>query len=269
VDGTLAIIGTGRMGEALLRGLVRTGTVAADQVVCTDAREERCQEIEAGYGVRAHGDNRAAIAAADVILVALKPQVLLEELARVSGEMHPGQLVISIAAGLTTRALEGAVPAGTPVVRVMPNTPAMVDQGMSLVSPGRHASDDDLGLAERLLGAVGEVVRLPEEQLDAATAISGSGPAYVFLLAEAMIDAGVAMGLPRELTAQLVAQTVRGSGSLLHETGEHPGRLREGVTSPGGTTAAALHRFEAAGLRAVVADAAEACRARAEELGGG
>jgi pyrroline-5-carboxylate reductase len=269
VDGTLAIIGTGRMGEALLRGLLRTGTVRADQVVCTDARADRCHEIEQTYGVRADGDNRAAATDADVVLVALKPQVLLAELSDLAEVMRPDQLVISIAAGLTTRALEGVVAAGTPVVRVMPNTPAMVDQGMALLAPGRHAGEDDLALTERLLGAVGEVVRLPEEQLDAATAISGSGPAYVFLLAEALIDAGVGMGLSREVATRLVAQTVRGSGTLLHSGGEHPGRLREGVTSPGGTTAAALHRFEAAGLRAVVAEAAEAARARAAELGDG
>jgi pyrroline-5-carboxylate reductase len=269
VDGTLAIIGTGRMGEALLRGLLRTDTVSADQVVCTDVREDRCREIQDTYGVRAHADNRAAVADADVVLVALKPQVLLDEIRAVSDAMNPRQVVISIAAGLPTRALEGVVPAETAVVRVMPNTPAMVDQGMSLIAPGLHAGEAELALAERLLGAVGEVLRLPEAHLDAATALSGSGPAYVFLLAEAMIDAGVGMGLSREVSTRLATQTIRGSGTLLHQSGEHPGRLREDVTSPGGTTAAALHRFEAAGVRAVVAEAAEAARARAQELGGG
>jgi pyrroline-5-carboxylate reductase len=268
VDGTLAIIGIGRMGEALLRGLLRTSTVAPGQVVCTDARAERCREIEQAYGVAAHGDNRAAVAEADVVLLALKPQILLRELAAVADEIPSGALVISVAAGLTTTALEATLREDASVVRVMPNTPALVDQGMSLVAPGRHATDAHVATAEELLGAVGEVVRLPEEQLDAGTALSGSGPAYVFLLAEAMIDAGVEMGLPREVATQLVVQTVRGSGTLLHDSGDHPGRLREAVTSPGGTTAAALHRFEAAGLRAVVAEAIEAGRARAQELGG-
>lgn len=268
MDGRLAIIGTGRMGEALLGGLLRTGALSPTQVVCTDVRAERCHEIERRHGVTAHGDNRAAVADADVVLLAVKPQHLATTVAGFDDVVHSGQTIISIVAGITTEWIEQHLPDRAPVVRVMPNTPALVDAGMSIVTGGRHASGADLGLAEELLGAVGEVVRLPEEQLDAATAISGSGPAYVFLLAEAMMEAGVHLGLSRDVSTHLVEQTLLGSATLLHDADEHPALLREAVTSPGGVTAAALARFESAGLRAVVLEALAAARDRAGELGG-
>ena len=269
MDGRLAIIGAGRMGEALLAGLLRDGRLQPDQVVCTDVREERCRELTERHGVEAHGDNGAAVAGADVVLLAVKPQMLAEVVADLSPRVRAEQTVISIAAGITTAALEALLPEGVAVVRVMPNTPALVEEGMSLLAGGRHASAQAVGLARELLSAVGEVVELPEDQVDAATAISGSGPAYVFLLAEAMVEAGVHLGLSRELSTTLVGQTLRGSATLVRDSGDHPAVLREAVTSPGGTTAAALARFEAAGLRATVIEAATAARDRARELGGG
>jgi pyrroline-5-carboxylate reductase len=269
VDERLAIIGSGRMGEALLSGLLRTGTLEVGQVVCTDVREERCREIERIHGVTAHGDNRAAIEDADVVLLAVKPQVLERVLSPVADSLRTDQIVVSIVAGITTAAIERLLPAGVPVVRVMPNTPALVDEGMAVVAGGRHADEQDVAVAEHLLAAVGEVVRLPENLLDAATAISGSGPAYLYLLAEAMIEAGVHLGLARETATTLVRQTLRGSATLLRDSAEHPALLREAVTSPGGTTAAALAVLEGARLRAAVIEAATAARERARELGGG
>jgi pyrroline-5-carboxylate reductase len=268
MDGRLAIIGIGRMGEALLGGLLRTGALRPSQVVCTDVRAERCREIERAHGVTAHADNRAAAADADVVLLAVKPQTLATVLSGLADGVHAGQTVISIVAGITTSWIEDRLPDGVPVVRVMPNTPALVDEGMSIVTGGGHASDADLALAEELLSAVGQVVRLPEEQVDAATAISGSGPAYVFLLAEALMEAGVHLGLARDVSTRLVEQTLLGSATLLRDAEDHPALLREAVTSPGGVTAAALARFEAAGLRAVVIEAVAAARDRARELGG-
>lgn len=269
MDGRLAIIGSGRMGEALLAGLLRTGTLEPSQIVCTDVRPERCREVADRYGIDAHGENRAAVAGADVVLLAVKPQGLAPVVTELAEDLGPEQTVISIAAGITTTALEALLPDGVPVVRVMPNTPALVDEGMSLIAGGTNASQAAVDAARELLSAVGEVVELPEEQVDAATALSGSGPAYVFLLAEAMIEAGVHLGLGREVAATLVGQTLRGSSTLLRDSGEHPALLREAVTSPGGTTAAALARFEAAGLRATVLEATAACRDRARELGAG
>lgn len=268
MDGRLAIIGIGRMGEALLGGLLRTGALTPSQVVCTDVRVERCHEIEAAHGVTAHSDNRAAVAGADVVLLAVKPQSLATVVAGFHEVAHADQTIISIVAGITTEWIERHLPEGVPVVRVMPNTPALVDEGMSIVTGGRHTSGADLALAEELLSAVGEVVRLPEEQVDAATAISGSGPAYVFLLAEALMEAGVHLGLAREVSTRLVEQTLLGSATLLRDAEDHPALLREAVTSPGGVTAAALARFEEAGLRATVIRAVTAARDRAGELGG-
>jgi pyrroline-5-carboxylate reductase len=269
VDGRLAIIGAGRMGEAILGGLLRTGMCTPEQVVCTDVRAAQCEAIAARYGVEAHGDNRAAVADAEVVLLALKPQVLGGVVADLADALDGEPTVVSIAAGVTTASLEALLPPGTPVVRVMPNTPALVEEGMSLIAGGAHATARSLELARELLGAVGEVLELPESQIDAATAISGSGPAYVFLLAEAMIEAGVHLGLARDVATTMVGQTLRGSATLVRDSGDHPAVLREAVTSPGGTTAAALARFEAAGLRATVIEAATAARDRARELGGG
>lgn len=269
MDGRLAIIGAGRMGEALLAGLLREGTLQPAQVACTDVREDRCAQLTERYGVEAHGDNAGAVADADVVLLAVKPQLLTAVVTDLAPQMRAEQTVVSIAAGITTATLEALLPDGVAVVRVMPNTPALVEEGMSLLAAGRHAGVDAVGLARRLLAAVGEVVELPESQLDAATAISGSGPAYVFLLAEALVEAGVHLGLSRELTSTLVGQTLRGSATLVRDSGEHPAALREAVTSPAGATAAALARFEAAGLRATVLEATAAAGQRARELGDG
>lgn len=265
-DLTLAIVGTGRLGEALLRGLLRSSWIAPTQVICTARRPERVAALEDEHGVRATTDNAAAIAEADVVLLGVKPQVLRQVVADASTAFRPDQTVISLAAGITTATIESLLAAPVPVVRVMTNTPALVDAAMSVVAAGAHAGDDECALAEDILGHVGTVVRVGEDDLDSVTALSGSGPAYLFLVAEAMIDAGVLLGLPRQLATELVSQTMVGSARMLADTGMHPVELREMVTSPGGTTIAALRQLESSGVRSAFLDAAEASRRRAQEL---
>lgn len=267
MEGTLAIIGTGRMGEALLRGLLGSGHITPGRVICTDSIEGRRAALADTYGVRAIADNREAIAAADVVLVALKPQVLLETLAADADAFTAQHTVISVAAGIAASALEAAVGAGVPVVRVMTNTPAQVDEAMSVLAAGTYAHERDLALAESLLAPVGRVLRMDESQLDAVTAVAGSGPAYIFMVAEAMTEAGVLLGLPRDIAAELVAQTILGSATMLRDSDASATQLREAVTSPAGTTIAALHTLERAGLRAAFLDAIEAAKLRSEELG--
>ncbi|MEX1178692.1 MAG: pyrroline-5-carboxylate reductase [Nitriliruptor sp.] len=266
MDGTLALIGTGQLGGALLRGLTRSGTVRPDQVIATDPRDEVLGSLADELGVRTSTDNRAAVSEADVVVLAVKPQVLPAVLPDLAG-LRAGAVVVSLAAGVTLATLEGGLPEGTPVVRVMSNTPVQVDRAMSVVAAGGHADDAQLALTEELLRPVGAVLRLDERHLDAVTALSGSGPAYVFLFAEAMIDAGVLLGLPREVSTQLVTQTLLGASTLLDASDETPATLRGAVTSPGGTTAAALHVLEQRGVRAAVLDAVEAAATRSRELG--
>jgi pyrroline-5-carboxylate reductase len=269
MDGTLAIIGTGRIGEALLRGLLRSGWVEPRQVVCTDVSSSRVEQLKRDHHVRATTDNREALEAADVVLIALKPQVLVRVISAVGDAFRPDQTVISVAAGITTATIQDAIPGEVPVVRVMTNTPVQVDEAMSVVSAGTHAKDRDLEVAEAILGHVGQVIRMDEEHLNAVTALSGSGPAYFFLLAEAMIDAGILLGLPRDISTQLIVQTMVGSAKMLRDTGKHPVELREMVTSPGGTTISAIRELESAKVRAAFLDAIEAARDRGDELAAG
>jgi len=269
MDGTLAIIGTGRIGEALLSGLLASSWVRPDQVICTDVSPERCEEVATAHGVRATTDNRSTIQAADVVLIALKPQVLVQVIGAVGDAFDPAQTVISVAAGITTSTIQDTIEGEVPVVRVMTNTPVQVDEAMSVLSGGTHAKDRDLDVAEEILRHVGQVIRMDEVHLDAVTALSGSGPAYFFLLAEAMIDAGILLGLPRDVSTQLIVQTMVGSAKMLRDTGKHPVELREMVTSPGGTTISAIRTLESARVRAAFLDAIEAAKLRSEALARG
>jgi pyrroline-5-carboxylate reductase len=257
----VAVLGAGMMGEALLAGLLKAGR----DVLVAERREERADELRRQYGVEVLG-NADAVAKADVLLLVVKPQDMGGLLDEIAGVVRTDQLVVSLAAGITIAFVESRLPDGVPVVRVMPNTPALVNEGMAAISPGTHCDDDRLAVADELLAVTGKVVRVPEKQQDAVTAISGSGPAYVFLVVEAMVEAGVHLGLPRPVATELAVQTVAGSGALLRETGEHPTVLRERVTSPGGTTAAALRALENHGLRAAFLEALEAARDRSREL---
>jgi pyrroline-5-carboxylate reductase len=262
---TTAIIGVGNMGEAVLAGLLKAGH-APETVIAGVRRPERAAELTETYGVAAL-DPAEAAARADVLVLGVKPYQVVDVLRGLN--LRSGQLVVSLAAGLTTASIEAAVPAGVGVVRVMPNTPSSLGEGMSVVSAGATATSDQVALSEELLRAIGAVVVVPESQIDAAAAISGSGPAYVFYVAEALVEAGVHLGLTRAVSTQLVNQTLVGSSLMLRETGEHPAVLRENVTSPGGTTAAALRVFENAGLRGTVLDATRANRDRSREIARG
>ena len=260
-----AILGAGVMGETLLAGLIRSGRSAGDLVVA-EKRAERAAELEQTYAVRVVSNVEAA-READTLILAVKPQDLGDLLDEISPELRVGQLLVSLAAGRTTAFIEGHIPDGVSVVRVMPNTPALVDQGMAAISPGSTCSAEQLDEAESLVSATGRVVRVPESQMDAVTAVSGSGPAYLFLVAEAMIDAGIALGLPPEIVPELVVQTLLGSATMLRETGTEPAVLRQRVTSKGGTTAAAIAELEGRGVPEAFLAAMEAARDRSIELG--
>ncbi len=262
-----AIIGAGVMGETLLSGLVRAGR-RVDQLMVGEKRSERARELEERYGV-AVVSNREATAKADTVALVVKPQDMGDVLDEIASDLRPGQLLVSLAAGITTAFIESRVPAGVAVVRVMPNTPALVDEGMAAISPGSHCDEAHLAEVEALMASTGKVLRIPEKQMDAVTAISGSGPAYIFFVVESMIEAGVHLGLPRATATELVVQTLVGSAAMLRETGTHPVVLREQVTSPGGTTASALRELEIHKVRAAFLAAMEAARNRSRELAEG
>jgi pyrroline-5-carboxylate reductase len=262
-----AILGAGVMGETLLSGLVRAGR-RVDQLMVGEKRPERARELEERYGVSVLSNVEAA-RKADTVALVVKPQDMGDLLDEIAPVLRAGQLVCSLAAGITTEFIESRVPEGVAVVRVMPNTPALVDEGMAAISPGSHCDDAHLAEVESLMASTGKVLRVPERQMDAVTAISGSGPAYIFFVVESMIEAGVHLGLPRSTATDLVVQTVVGSATMLRETGTHPVVLREQVTSPGGTTAAALRELEVHKVRAAFLAAMEAARDRSRALAEG
>jgi len=264
---TVAILGVGVMGSTLLAGLLRSGRDAADLVI-TGRNAERAEELAGTYGVRLMSNVDAAVGS-DTLVLVVKPQDMGGLLAEVSAHVRPGALVVSLAAGITTAFLEERLPEGTAVVRVMPNTPALVDEGMAAISPGSHCDEGHLSEAEELLRSCGKVLRIPEKHLDAVTAISGSGPAYIFYVVEAMIEAGVLLGMPRATSTELVVQTLYGAATMLKETGQHPTVLREQVSSPGGTTMAALRQLDDHKVRAAFVTAMEAAAKRSQELASG
>ena len=266
VDASLAIIGGGRMGEAILAGLISSGAMRSERVVVAEPDPVKRETLSAGYGVTCVDAGRAAVSDADVVIIAVKPQVFDVAVADFADALA-GRLVVSIAAGLSCARIETLLPAGTAVVRVMPNTPALVGSGMALISGGTEASADDLALVERLFSAVGECLVIEERHQDAGTAISGSGPAYFAMVVDALSRAGVAQGLSRDVAQRLAVATMLGTARLLDETGMHPEELVDGVSSPGGTTIAAVERLEAGGLRSAFADAVGAAVRRSRELG--
>ena len=263
---TIAMIGSGQMGEALIGGWLAAKTISAEALFATDASAERRDLIKRRFGVRTGSDNRDAASWADVVVLAVKPQILDGVMKDLSSALA-GKLVLSIAAGVTIARLAKLTPKGTRVVRVMPNTPVLVRDGVSALSFGAGVTDKDQQLARRLFEAVGRAVVVEEKLMDAVTGLSGSGPAYVFLAIEALADGGVKMGLPRTVADLLAAQTVLGAARMVLETGEHPAKLKDRVTSPGGTTIAGLHRLEQGGLRAALMAAVESAAKRSEELG--
>ena len=268
IAGELAVVvGGGRMGEAIVAGLLASGTLSGDRIVVVEPDEARCRTLNAAHAVKCVTHVVEAIAEANIVLLAVKPQVVDSVTADIAERLRPGTLVVSIAVGVTCARLESHLPAGTPVVRVMPNTPAMVREGMSVVSGGSEATAEHVDLVRVMFSALGRAVVLDERYQDAAAAISGSGPAYAAAFVDALARAGVRHGLPRDVAQMLAVQTLRGTMTLLETTGQHPQQLVDAVTSPGGTTIAALEAMEARGFRTAVADGVTAAVKRAKELG--
>ena len=266
---SIGFIGAGNMAEALIRGLVKGGHVEPKKIVASGPRRERLDALRAQYAIDVTTNNRDVVARCGLIVLAVKPQILDKVLREIGDHVTDGTLVVSIAAGVDTATIEEAVPAGVRVVRAMPNTPALVSAAATAIAGGKLASDTDIATVRALFDAVGISVVLDEYHLDAVTGLSGSGPAYIFLILEALADAGVKVGLSRRDAQRLAAQTVMGSAKLLLETDEHPGKLKDMVTSPGGTAIAGLHTLEEGGLRTTLINAVETATKRARELGRG
>jgi pyrroline-5-carboxylate reductase len=266
---SLAFIGGGNMAEALIKGVLAGGTgIEPKGIRVADPLEGRRAYLADTYGVEAFAGNREAMAGARLVILAVKPQHLEEVLVEIQDEVAEGQVVVSIAAGVPIARMHAHLYADTKVVRAMPNTPALVGEGASAITPGPGVTPEELGQVRELLAAVGSVVVVTEEQMDAVTALSGSGPAYVFAVIEALADGGVKMGLARDAAVTLAAQTVLGAARMVLSTGTHPAALKDMVTSPGGTTSAGLHVLESAGVRGAFIGAVEAAARRARELAG-
>jgi len=265
----IAVLGTGRIGEALISGLLSSGWRRPEDIIASSRRPERVVELAERYGIATTMDNVEAAAGAALVVVAVKPQDIEGLLGQIGPAISTEQTVLSVAAATPTAAIEGHLAAGVPVVRAMPNTPSTVHEGIAGLCAGAHADDAHVTLAEEALAHLGSVVRVPERHMDAVTAVSGSGPAYFALLAEAMIEAGLLLGLSREISTQLVIQTMLGTAKQLRDEGLHPVELREMVTSPGGTTIAAIRELESAGVRAAFLNAIQAAMTRARELAAG
>ncbi len=262
----IGIIGCGNIGEALLKGLLASGAISKDRVRASVRTAARVTALAAAHGIVATQDNRAVAQFADLLVLAVKPQILGRVLSEIAPGVREGTVVVSVAAGVSTAALEAQLD-GARVVRTMPNTPVLVRTGATAVAAGSRATEEDVALAQALFDSVGITEVLDESQMDAVTGLSGSGPAYLFLILDALCDAGVKVGIRRTVAQRLAAQTILGSTKLLIESGAHPGLLKDMVTSPGGTAIAGIHTLEAGGLRTTLMNAVEAATRRSAELG--
>jgi pyrroline-5-carboxylate reductase len=266
---TLAVLGAGKAGEALIAGVLSSGWREPGEIVATARHQDRVDEIVERHGVRGTLSNGEAVRGAGVVVVAVKPQDIEGLLTEISGVVTSDQTVVSLVAAIPTTLIESHLSDRVPVVRAMPNTPMTVHEGMAGICPGAYAGEEHLARAEDVLGSVGRTVRVDEDYMDAITAVSGSGPAYFALLAESMIEAGILLGLSREISTDLVVQTMLGTAKLLRDEKMHPVELREAVTSPGGTTIAAIRELEQAGVRAAFLNAIQAAMKRSKELAEG
>jgi len=267
IDKPIGFLGGGNLAEAFIRGLLDGGVVAPERISVSGPREQRMQELRDRYAVYATTDNVDLVSRSKIVVLAIKPQILERVLRQIREHVQDDTLLVSVMAGVSSSCIETRLERRARIVRAMPNTPALVRCAATAIAPGSHATENDIELAKRIFDAVGLTVVLDEAQLDAVTGLSGSGPAYIFLILEAMADAGVKVGLSRRNALRLAAQTVMGSAKLLLETDEHPGKLKDMVTSPGGTAIAGLHTLEAGGLRTTLINAVEAATIRARELG--
>lgn len=263
----IGLIGAGNMASALIRGLLGSNALTKEQLRASDLRGDHLAALTEKFGITTHTDNAELVSWANVVVLAVKPQVIDRVVDQIASDISSDTLVISIAAGVPLRAIEARLPNGTRVMRVMPNTAAIALAGAAGIAPGSHATAEDTQFTQSLFDATGRSVVLDESLLDAVTGLSGSGPAYVMMIIDALADGGVKVGLHRETALLLAAQTVYGSAKLLLETGEHPGRLKDMVTSPGGTTIAGIHTLESGGLRRTLIDAVEVATKRSAELG--
>lgn len=259
-------IGAGRMASALVRGMIRAGVAGPDRIVAADPLASCREELARATGIETTDSNRAVVERSDVVVLAVKPQSMAGALEELRPTVAAGHLIVSIAAGVTIDAIDAALGGDRRIVRVMPNTPALLSEGASAYATGSRATQDDAAIVHALLESVGRAVQVPEAQLDAVTGLSGSGPAFVYLMIEALSDGGVRAGLPRDVATTLAAQTVLGGARMVLETGLHPGALKDQVASPGGTTIAGLHALERAGVRGALIDAVEAAARRSAEL---
>ncbi len=263
----LGFIGGGNMAEAMIRGLLKAQLLGPQEMLVSDVTVERLTYLQQTFGVRTSRDNAEVAGKADIVLFAVKPQIMSPVLDGLLDVITEQKVLISIAAGISTRLIAEKFPGKVRVIRVMPNTPALVLEAASALAPGAAATPEDLELAKRLFAAVGKVVVVEETLLDAVTGLSGSGPAYIFMIIDALSDAGVKVGLSRKVAQLLAAQTVLGAARMVLETHKHPGELKDMVTSPGGTAIAGLHTLEAGGLRTTLINAVEAATRRSMELG--
>ena len=266
-DRKIGIIGTGNMGESLISGLIFARSSVPENIICSDIRKEKLKSVRDAYGVVTTMNNIDVVKASEIVIYAIKPQNMASILNETASHLDMSKVVISIAAGVPLAAIESCLNKDLRLIRVMPNIATSVKEGASAIAAGKHTSKEDLKLAKAVFDSVGKSIIIEEEFMDAITGLSGNGPAYIFLIVDALADAGVKMGLAREDALLLAAQSVLGAAKLLLETGEHPGRLKDRVTSPGGTAIAALHTIEEGGLRTTLINAVEVGTNRSKELG--
>ncbi len=266
-DRKIGVIGTGNMGEALISGLIYSRSSIPDNIICSDIRKDKLKSIKGAYGVVTTSNNLDVVRASEIVIYAIKPQIMASILKETAASLDMSKVIISIAAGVPLAAIESCLNKDLRVIRVMPNIAASVKEGAAAIAAGRHVLKDDLKIAKAIFDSVGKSVIIEEELMDTITGLSGSGPAYIFLIVDALADAGVKMGLAREDALFLSSQTVLGAAKLLIETKEHPGKLKDRVTSPGGTAIAALHTLEQGGLRTTLINAVEVATKRSKELG--
>ena len=265
-DRSLAVLGAGKLGETLIRGLLDAGVIQKERVVVTAAHAERVQKLRDELGVSGAASNPEAVRGADLVLLAVKPQQVALVLTEVRAAIKPPQMLISVAASVSTGFIEKHLDHPVPVIRAMPNTPALLKHGMTGISPGTHASREHLEIARSIFGAVGRTVTVDEKHMDAVTGLSASGPAFIYIIIESLAEAGVKVGLPRDVATLLAAQTVLGSGAMVLETGEHPAKLKDLVTTPAGCTIDGILELEDGGLRVTLIKAVVRATERAREL---
>ena len=263
----IGVIGTGKIGEALIKGVIASDLCRGDQIFASDVDAERLDTLHSELGINTSLENAQTATSAEVIILAVKPQIISSVIKSIKPQIAGGRLVISVAAGVKTHAIEDDLPDSAHLVRVMPNIACTVGQAISAIAAGTHATDADIETARTIFGSVGRVVTVPESMMDAVTGLSGSGPAFVFQMIEALADGGVHEGLPREIALKLAAQTVLGAAAMVLETGEHPGVLKDMVTSPAGTTIQGIRALEENGARAAMMAAVIAATRRSRELG--